>query len=139
MLLSKVWEYQPKSYLNGLSIIKWKTTQISTIWHEAQEIKIKSKLEIHWLKAVSVKKLLGVKFNHKSTFDQHVKSLCKKGNVKLKVFGRLVPYMGLAEKKLQMNSFFPAQCNYCQLIWIIHNRSNNNRVKYLHGRFTRLI
>ena len=40
---------------------------------------IKFKLGIHWLKAVSVKKLLCVKFDHKSswTLDQHVKSLCR--------------------------------------------------------------
>ena len=33
ILLSKVQEYQPKSYLNGSSIVKWKATHISAIWY----------------------------------------------------------------------------------------------------------
>ena len=47
--------------------------------------------------------------------------------------------MGLAKKKLQMNSFFAAQFNYCSLKWMIHSCSNNNKVKCLHGRYLRLI
>ena len=32
---------------------------------------------------------------------------------------RVVPYMGLAKKKLIVNSFFAAPLNYHSLIWII--------------------
>ena len=53
-------------------------------------------------------KLLGVKFDHKSSFIQYVKSLCKRVNAKLKTLARFVPYMRLAKKELQMNSFFAA-------------------------------
>ena len=38
-----------------------------------------------------------------------------------------------------MNSFFNAQFNYCSLIWVLHNRSNNNKIKHLHERCLRLI
>ena len=37
--------------------------------------------------------LLGVKFDHKLTFDQYVNNLCKKANAKLKALVRFVPYM----------------------------------------------
>ena len=76
-----------------------------------------------------MKKLLGVKFDHKLTFDHYVKSLCKRENTKLKTLARFVPYLGLAKKKLFMNSFFATQVNYCPLISIIHNRSNNGHYK----------
>ena len=37
-----------------------------------------------------------------------------------------------------MNSFFNAQFNYCPLIWILHTRCNNNKIKHLHERCLRL-
>ena len=47
--------------------------------------------------------------------------------------------MPLKKKKLLMNSFFNAQFNYCPLIWMLHSRSNNNKIKHLHERCLRLI
>ena len=38
-----------------------------------------------------------------------------------------------------MNSFFNAQFNYCPLIWMLHSRKNNNKIKHLHERCLRLI
>ena len=46
-------------------------------------------------------KILGVKFDHNLTFDEHVKSLCKKPNSKLySMYG-----IGLAKKKYQCIPF----------------------------------
>ena len=38
-----------------------------------------------------------------------------------------------------MNSFFNAQFNYFPLIWMLHSRKNNNKIKHLHERCLRLI
>ena len=38
-----------------------------------------------------------------------------------------------------MNAFFNAQFNYCPLIWMLHSRQNNNKVKHLHEICLRLI
>ena len=38
-----------------------------------------------------------------------------------------------------MNSFFYAQFNCCPLIWMIHSRRNNNKIKNLHERYLQLI
>ena len=43
-------------------------------------------------------KLLGVKFNHKLTFDQQFKILGIKANAKLRALARFIQYMGLAKK-----------------------------------------
>ena len=44
------------------------------------------------------KKLLGVKFDHKLTFDQHFKILGKKANAKLRTLARFIQYMGLVKE-----------------------------------------
>ena len=38
-----------------------------------------------------------------------------------------------------MNSFFNAQFNYFPLIWMVHGRKNNNKIKHLHEQCLRLI
>ena len=47
--------------------------------------------------------------------------------------------MNLQKRKLLMNAFFNAQFNYCPLIWMLHSRQNNNKIKHLHERWLRLI
>ena len=83
-------------------------------------------------------KLLGVNIDSKLTFDTHVNVLCRKANNKLRALARATPYMNIEKKKLLMNSFFNAQFNYCPLIWMLHSRSNNNKIKHLHERCLRL-
>ena len=38
-----------------------------------------------------------------------------------------------------MNSSFNPQFSYCRLIWMLHSRKNNNKIKHLHERCLRLI
>ena len=38
-----------------------------------------------------------------------------------------------------MNVFFNSQFNYCSLIWMLHSRQNNNKIKHLHERCLGLI
>ena len=47
--------------------------------------------------------------------------------------------MNLQKRKVLMNAFFNAQFNYCPLVWILHSRQNNNKIKHLHERCLRLI
>ena len=47
------------------------------------------------IKATRRKKLLGVKINYKRAFDEHVKSLCKKANSKLRDLARATSYMNI--------------------------------------------
>ena len=83
-------------------------------------------------------KLLGVNIDSKHNFDCHVNHLCNKANKKLRALARVTPYMTLEKKKIVMNSFFNAQFNYCPLIWMLHSRKNNNKIKHLHERCLRL-
>ena len=42
-----------------------------------------------------------------------------------------MPYIALAKKNLLINSFLPAQLNYCLQMWMIHSRFTNNGINYL--------
>ena len=44
-------------------------------------------------------KLLGIKFDNKLTFDNHVSELCKKANKKIHALARVTPYMNLSKKE----------------------------------------
>ena len=57
----------------------------------------------------------------------------------MRALARVTPYMTLEKNKIIMNSFFNAQFNYCPLIWMLHSRKNNNKIKHLHERCLRLI
>ena len=83
------------------------------------------------------KKFLDVKFNSKLTFDAHINAICKKEGLKLNDLARITLCMD--KKRLLLNTFFMSQFNYCQLIWICHNRTKNNKTNRFHERFLRLI
>ena len=70
-------------------------------------IPVKSKYRSSLIKRSNCQKLLPVKINTKSLFDDHIKDLRKKANSKLGALVRVTPNTGLAKKKkMLMNSFF---------------------------------
>ena len=74
------------------------------------------------------KKLLGIRFDSKLTFDGHINDICKKSGLKLNAVARITPYMDLNIKRLLLNAFFVSQFNYCQLVWMYHNRTNYSKI-----------
>ena len=62
---------------------------------DSSEIKISNSL----IKRSNCQKLLRVKINTKSLFDDHIKDLRKKANSKLGALVRVTPNTGLAKKK----------------------------------------
>ena len=66
-------------------------------------------------------------------------NLCKKTNKKLRALARATPYMTNEKRKLLINSFFNAQLKCCSLIWMLHSRCNNNKIKHLHEKCLKLI
>ena len=84
-------------------------------------------------------KLLGVRFDQKNTFDAHINDICKKAGLKFNDLARITPYMGLNKKRLLLNTFFMPQFNYCQLAWMCHNCTINNKINWLHERCLCLI
>ena len=101
--------------------------------------KIQLEVADSYVKNSTSEKLLGVKIDKKLSFGEHVRNILKNANSKLKALARATPYMDIRKRKLLLNAFFNAQFNYCPLIWMLHSRCNNNKIKYFHGRCLRLI
>ena len=101
--------------------------------------KIQLEVADSYVKNSTSEKLLGVKIDKKLSFGEHVRNILKNANSKLKALARATPYMDIRKRKLLLNAFFNAQFNYCPLIWMLHSRCNNNKIKYFHVRCLRLI
>ena len=87
----------------------------------------------------SNEKGLGMLFNNKFYFDEHVTSLCRKASQKLNALARVAQYMNLAQRRLIMNAFIFSQFGYCPLVWMFHSRKLNNRINNIHERALRIV
>ena len=79
-------------------------------------------------------KLLGVKFDHKLSFDDHICALCKKASRKIHALSRVASHMNISKRRILMNAFFKSQFSYCPLVWMCHSRANNAKINRLHER-----
>ena len=84
-------------------------------------------------------KLLGVKFDKKFTFDDHISDICQKAVRKISALARVIPYIGTEKKRILMNAFFTSQFSYCPPVWMCHSRTNNSKINRLHERCLRIV
>ena len=61
-------------------------------------------------------KLLGVKFDHKLLFDDHISELCTKASRKIHALSKATSYMNISQRLILMNAFFKLQFSYCPLV-----------------------
>ena len=83
---------------------------------------------------VVFKKLVGIIFNKRFDFDEHVTSLCKKASHKLNTLAGVAHYMNLAQRRSIMNEFIFSQFGYCPLVQMFRGRKLNNCIKNIHER-----
>ena len=60
-------------------------------------------------------KMLGMNFDDKLKFTNHIDEICKKASRKLNALARITPYMGIRgirKRRTLMNAFFKSQFNY---------------------------
>ena len=60
-------------------------------------------------------KLLGIKFDHKLSFDDHISELCKKASGKIHALSRVLTYMNISKRRILMNAFFKSNA-----IFLLH-------------------
>ena len=80
-------------------------------------------------------KLLGVKFDHKLSFDDHISELSKKASNKIHALSIVASYMDISKRRILMNAPFKSQ----SLVWMCHSRANNDKINRLHERRVRII
>ena len=95
---------------------------------------VASKIKNQTITNSSNEKLLGILFNNKFDFDEHVTSLCRKVSQKLDTLARVAQYKNLAQRRLIMNAFIFSQLGYCPPVWMFHSRKLNN----IHERALRI-
>ena len=78
------------------------------------------------------KKLLGVRYDYKLTFEKQIFNLCRKASRKIYVLARITPHMDLSKRRMVMNAFFNLQFNYCPLIQTCHNHTINEKINRLY-------
>ena len=82
-------------------------------------------------------KLLGVKFDHKLSFDDHISEPCKKASSKIHALSRVASYMNISKRRILMDGFFKSQFSYCP--FVCHSRANNGKINRLQERCLRII
>ena len=91
------------------------------------------------IKNSKFEKLLGIKLDSKLNFNSNIHDICQKTGQKLNSISRITPCMDFGKTCLIVNAFFYSQFKYYQLVWMCHNRANNNKINRLHERCLRLI
>ena len=72
-------------------------------------------------------KILGVRVDASLKFNVHGESIVKKAGKKLTILARMSKILGFQQMKLLIKSFFA----YCPLVWMLYNRSLNNKINKL--------
>ena len=91
------------------------------------------------IKSSSSVELLGVTIDNELKFDEHVKTIIKKGNQKFHALARISKYLNQDQLKILMRTFIQSQFNYCPLVWMFHNRTLNSKINRLHERALRIV
>ena len=97
------------------------------------------KVEHFDIKNSDIEKLLGVKFDHKLTFNSHISEFCKKASKKVHKLARLTPHINTSKRFVIINAFFKSQFSYWPLVWMCHSRGNHSKINRLHERCLHII
>ena len=68
------------------------------------------------IKNSDCEKLLGVKFDHKLTFNSQISDLLKKASKKVHALAKVTPYVNISKKRIIMNALLKSQFSYCPLV-----------------------
>ena len=99
----------------------------------------KAKIGSVVIKTTNTEKLLGVTIDGKLSFQEHINGMCTKASQKLNALSRLSSYMSLEKRRVIMKAFVTSHFAYCPLVWMLHNRTLNNRINRIHERALRVV
>jgi len=106
-----------------------------------QEFKKELSLEIGdiMLKNQNNVKLLGVTIDSKLKFDKHIDTLCKSANQKLCALIRIRKYLSIEQVKTLAYSYIFSNFQYCNLVWMFCNKTENSKINEIQKRTLRCI
>ena len=77
---------------------------------------------------------IGVNIESELTFKNHMGVVCRKASQKLNALSRLCSIIPFQKRRMLMQAFFISHFSYSPLVWMLHNRNINTRIKKLHFR-----
>ena len=78
--------------------------------------------------------LLGTKLDWKVNFGDHISDTGKNTSGKPNAL-----FIKLSKRRVLLNTFFNSQFDYCHLIWMCHNRTNNRKTNMHEEKCLRII
>ena len=87
----------------------------------------------------SVVKILGVSVDASLKFNIHSETILNIAGKKLTILARMANILSFPKMRLLIKSFFESQFAYCPLVWMLYNRSLNNRINKLHEMSLRIL
>ena len=84
-------------------------------------------------------KLLGVTFDVKLTFEQHVNDICKKASRDLNILKRFSKILSTANKTRIFHSFIVSHFNYCPVIWHFCSKRKTKMLDKIQERSLRFV
>ena len=76
------------------------------------------------IESVSNIDILGVKFDHKLNFDDHVKALCVKASRQVSVLLRLSNFLDIESRKTIYRTFILSNFSYCPVVWFFTSKKS---------------
>ena len=86
------------------------------------------------LKALQLKKILGITVGTKIKFDKRAENVCKRRSRKLNAIAMLANCMDLGKKLILIIELFMSEINYCPVVSMFHSHLLNNKITKLHER-----
>ena len=83
--------------------------------------------------------ILGITVDASLKFNIHSDSILNIAGKKLTILARMANILSFPEMKLLIKIFFESQFAYCPLVWMLFNRTLNNRINKLHERAFRIL
>ena len=84
-------------------------------------------------------RLLGIKIDHRLTFDDHISDLCRKAAAQLNALKRLKGYMDFKTKEILVHSFVFSNFNYCPLVRYFSSEKSVKKIEKIHERALRFL
>ena len=91
------------------------------------------------VKATRSAKLLGTTVDDELKFEKHVKALCQQVCKKLSASSRVAPYLDEKKMKILYHTFILSNFNYCPLIWMFCDKTQNKVIDRVHKRALRIL
>ena len=80
----------------------------------------------------------GITFDQSLSFKEHVKTQCRKADQKLYALARVSCYRDTVKLQHLMRAFVISHFSYCPLVWMLYDRTMNNRINHVHERALRI-